>query len=409
MSVQLKPPRERRMEHALEALFREARMLERRRRRRHALIVGFALVAVAAVAYTVVQVSSGPASKRGGQPSSGVASVGVSVAPKDPSTLAVGPNGVLYIADPGRQEILKRLPGGRFEVAVGTDVAGDSGDGGPATRAEVDRPSSMAIARNGALYFAQQGRGFYDAGDASGPPTVVREVAPSGRITTVVGAHPACRVAGATARSIPAQDAFISDPALAIGPNGNLYLSTNLCPNALRGGPLLELTRSGSLIAAPLNNRIAAGCGYSGLAFSASGAVYIACDSGAGHRKELLIVGPNGTTKAFPGIYPYDDSSGFTTAPDGTVIAIDYLKVVSVTPQGARTIIDLGYDAHHKFLGTVRGISGSMEPNGIAVDRHANIYLASTSAFGNGTFTGIIEIHAGGRVQVLWSRPSSSG
>jgi len=47
-----------------------------------------------------------------------------------------------------------------------------------------------------------------------------------------------------------------------------------------------------------------------------------------------------------------------------------------------------------------------MEPNGIAVDRHGDVLPRSTSGFGNGTFTGLIEIHTNGRVQVLWSRPS---
>lgn len=131
--------------------------------------------------------------------------------------------------------------------------------------------------------------------------------------------------------------------------------------------------------------------------------MYAACDSGQGHGKELLIVEPNGSTKTFPGVYPYDDEGGLAVAPDGSVIAGDYLSVVRVTLQGVHTIIDLakGSTGAHAL-----GPDEAMEPNGIAVDRHGNIYLVSTSSTGNGIFTGIIEIHTNGRVQVLWSHAS---
>ncbi len=118
---------------------------------------------------------------------------------------------------------------------------------------------------------------------------------------------------------------------------------------------------------------------------------------------------PNGSTTQFPDVYPYDDESGLVPAPDGSVIAGDYLKVVRVSPQGVQTIIDLGAT---QSLGTVtfggRTMENSMEPNGIAVDAKGNIYLAATSGFGNGTFTGIIEVHADGPVQILWHRSSAT-
>ena len=52
---------------------------------------------------------------------------------------------------------------------------GYSGDGGPAVKAELDRPEGMAFAADGTLYFADEGNGR------------VRAISPSGNITTVVG------------------------------------------------------------------------------------------------------------------------------------------------------------------------------------------------------------------------------
>ena len=318
--------------------------------------------------------------------------------PSDPFSLAAGANGVLYIGDPGRHQILKRLPGGRFEVAVGTGVAGTSGDGGPAARAEIDIPQSLLATPAGALY-------IFDGRDTPSTPSgftaEVREVAPDGTITTLVGA-----CTGIDASHDAVARAALGTPSGAIGPNGNLYLLGSTCGERA-SGPLLELTSAGRLVDdAPFDAALTkASClPPSGIAFSGNAALYAACDSGGGHGKELLIVQPNGSAKAFPHVYPYDDEGGLAKAPDGTVIAGDYYSVVRVTPQGVRTIINFTPGASGS---RALGPNGSMEPNGIAIDRDGNIYLAATSGFGNGTFTGIIELHTSGRVQVLWSRPST--
>jgi hypothetical protein len=404
MVVELKPPPQRRVKRALEALFREARMLERRRRRRHALLALLALLAcavVAAAAFLVVAASGGSGTSSGSKPSLAASGLlGAQVVPKDPSSLAVGPGGVLYIGDPGRHQVLVRLANGRFRVAVGNGVAGVAGDRGSALRAEIDDPLSLLVSRTGDLY-------IFDGEDttsiSSGFTAEVREVAPDGRITTLVGACGGVdAAAGAIAR------AALETPSGAIGPNGDLYLDGQAC-GAGAQGPVLELTAGGHLIDAPFDAilREQSCLPPSGITFSGSGALYAACDSGQGHGKELLIVQRDGSSNAFSGVYPYDDEAGVATEPDGTVVAGDYFKIVRVTPQGVHTIINLDGTNHDGFLGSFHGIAGSMEPNAVVVDRHGNIYLAATSGFGNGTFTGIIEVNTDGHVQVLWSRPTT--
>lgn len=376
-------------------------MLERRRRQRHAFVALPACGIAAALAYLVVHASGGSLAAHKGQGSSAAAGpVEAQVVPKDPSSLAIGSNGALYIGDAGRHDILMRLPNGRFRVAVGTGVAGVEGDGGSALDAEIEAPQSLLAAR-GALY-------IFDGRDTqsirSGFTAEVRKVAPNGKINTLVGA-----CAGIDASPTAVGRAALETPSGAIGPDGNLYLSGQACGES-SSGPVLELTRSGHLVNPSFDSVLKQQSCLppSGIAFSKSGALYVACDSGQ-HGKELLIVEPNGSTKAFPGAYPYDAEAGLASTTNGTILAIDYFKVVRVTPRGLHTIINLGYGTH--YLGTngsllPHGRNASMEPNGIAVDRHGDVYLASTSGFGNGTFTGLIEIHTNGRVQVLWSRPS---
>ena len=402
LSVQLSPPPHGTIRRALEALFREARLLERRRRRRRALIAVAMCAVVAAVGYITVAVSGGPTAARGGKRPAGRVAAAAAVVPKDPLSLAVTAGGILYVGDPARHEILKRVPNGRFVVAVGTGVAGDSGDGGPALRAKILTPLSLLATPSGAL-------DIFQGGDTqrtrSGFAASVRELASDGKITTLVG-----NCSGPLSSRGAVAHAMLDTPSGAIGPNGNLYLAGARACGAPTSGPVLELTPAGRLISPAFDATLKEQSCLppSGIAFSASGALYAACDSGAGHGKELLIVAPNRSTKAFAGVYPYDDEEGLATAPDGTVIAGDYLSVVQLSPHGVRTIINLGYRARHAFLGRIRGIPGSMEPNGVALDKHGNVYLASTSGFGNGTFTGILELHTNGRVQVLWSRPSTS-
>jgi hypothetical protein len=400
MVVELKPPPQRRVKRALEALFREARLLERRRRRRHALLALLACAVVAAAAFLVVATGGSVTSSGSKRSLAASGLLGARVVPKDPDSLAVGPGGVLYVGDPGRHEVLVRLANGRFRVAAGNGVAGVAGDGGSALRAEIDDPQSLLVSRGGDLYIFD---GEDSSSTSSGFTAEVREVARDGRIRTLVGA---CSGVDAAAGAVAY--AALETPSGAIGPNGDLYLNGQACGTGAHG-PVLELTASGHLINPPFDSVVRAQSCLppSAITFSGTGALYAACDSGEGHGKELLIVERDGSTRAFRGVYPYDDEAGVATAPDGTVVAVDYFKVVRVTPQGLHTIINLGYASHHRFLGSFRGISGSMEPNSIAIDRHGNIYLAATSGFGNGTFTGVIELHTDGHVQVLWSRPST--
>jgi len=213
--------------------------------------------------------------------------------PLDPSWIALV-NGDLYIADGGRQEILKRSPYGTFSVAAGTGVPGISGNGGPATDAKIDDPSYLVALGDGSLFFQQ-------AGPHQG--SVIREITPSGAIRTVAGLHPSCAGVAAGAASMAAESAPISGIALSVGADGSLLLAgAQPCPQAGHLGPFLQLTPAGQLAdtqldSSPLINSALVSCGPNA---SGPGFTVFLCFSGAGHPKELLVLRDNGTTEAYP-------------------------------------------------------------------------------------------------------------
>jgi hypothetical protein len=94
-----------------------------------------------------------------------------------PSALAISQvTGVLYIADTGNNRIRAvNLSTGIITTAAGSGSAGYSGDGGPATSAQISSPSSISLDSSGELFIG-------DAGNF-----VVRKVDVNGNISTVAG------------------------------------------------------------------------------------------------------------------------------------------------------------------------------------------------------------------------------
>ena len=93
----------------------------------------------------------------------------------EPWGVAVGPGGVLYVADSGNCRVRRVGPEGRIATVAGGEVCGYSGDGGPATQAQLMRPYDLVLDHKGNLYVADL-RTF-----------TVRKVDTEGIITNVAG------------------------------------------------------------------------------------------------------------------------------------------------------------------------------------------------------------------------------
>jgi sugar lactone lactonase YvrE len=92
-----------------------------------------------------------------------------------PEGLAVAADGSVFLADGWNHAVYRIAPDGAVRRVAGTGSPGFSGDGGPASQAQLFRPADIRMDRAGNLFIA-------DVRNHR-----VRRVDPTGRITTVAG------------------------------------------------------------------------------------------------------------------------------------------------------------------------------------------------------------------------------
>jgi YD repeat-containing protein len=113
-----------------------------------------------------------------------------------PYGVAVGPDGSIYIADTSNNRIRRVGPDGIITTVAGGGN-GSIGDGGPATQASIGRPGSVAVGPDGSIYVADggsrirrvgpddfittvAGNGIPGYGGDGGPPTQAQLFSPYG-------------------------------------------------------------------------------------------------------------------------------------------------------------------------------------------------------------------------------------
>jgi hypothetical protein len=130
-----------------------------------------------------------------------------------PAGVAVDGQGNLYIADYANNLVREVTPGGTINTVAGTGTAGSSGDGGPATSAELNYPMGVAIDGQGNFYIYMN--------------CELREVS-GGTITTIADTADTCGNSGdgglATSAQINGANAGATS-ALAVDGPGSIYLS----------------------------------------------------------------------------------------------------------------------------------------------------------------------------------------
>ncbi|SCE63348.1 hypothetical protein GA0115261_122672, partial [Streptomyces sp. OspMP-M43] len=81
----------------------------------------------------------------------------VSAQLKHPYEMAVSGTGILYVSDYSNHRVRRITTDGKIGTVAGTGAAGSAGDGGPATRAQLNCPRQIAVDGDGALYIADAG------------------------------------------------------------------------------------------------------------------------------------------------------------------------------------------------------------------------------------------------------------
>jgi len=185
-----------------------------------------------------------------------------------PANTAVDGNGNVYFADVANHKIRKVTPSGQIVTIAGTGVPGFSGDGGPATAAQLYDPCAVALDSSGNVY-------IYDNYNYR-----VRKVTPNGIITSIAGGSDGN--AGDNGPALQARFAFVGNGGLAVDASGNVYISdtgncrvrkvnqSNGIITAFAGNGQCNFGGDGQAATAAQMNRPA------GLAFDSRGNLYIA-------------------------------------------------------------------------------------------------------------------------------------
>ena len=127
-----------------------------------------------------------------------------------PRGICADSSGNLYIADWANNRVRKINSGGTISTISGSGILSYSGDGGAATKAQLNAPGAVAVDASGNIYIADTGN------------NVVRQVTPKGVISTFAGTG----TAGFSGDGSAASKAQLNAPqGLAVDTAGNVYIA----------------------------------------------------------------------------------------------------------------------------------------------------------------------------------------
>lgn len=402
MTVVVQPTQARTELPDTEALIEEARQRQRKRRRFIGIAVTIAIV-VSGASYAIVSRPSAPAPHTGASSLTKAVSAAQSgpfVSPRAPYALAVAPNGDLLVVDSGRDQVLRRLPSGKFQVIAGDGKRGFSGDGGPAGRARinVDNWAGIAASRNGTVYFTDDRN------------SRVRAILPDGIIETVAGGG--TRALGLS--SAPALKVSLKGvEGLTIGTNGELYIAANavyrLGPGSIlhwvvgKSIPPKDWPKGWSVFSNPaIQPDFTA---VTRLAFDGKGDLLVAGGGGIFGVYEMARSGRIGFVGVFRG-----DSGGPPSLAAGTgggIVVAYNAGIYRLSSSGARKLISPSAATGSNSplsaaLGPAHQEHGFIGGDGLAVGSNGDIYVDTNAGNGWTGVSGILEVRPNGKVVPLW-------
>ncbi len=193
----------------------------------------------------------------------GEAAVGAQL--DSPWGTAVAADGSVYVSDWSKHVVRKIDPEGVITTVAGTGAPGYSGDGGPATGAQLDKPMGLAVDGDGNLFIADSANCVIRKVDADGVITVAAGQPPDGD-----GKH----CGPSSADPVLVANAELDDPGdVAVDADASLLVANTGDHTVIRVG---------TLVAERVTGTDASGSGAGqldtprGIAVDAEGAIYVA-------------------------------------------------------------------------------------------------------------------------------------
>jgi sugar lactone lactonase YvrE len=246
-----------------------------------------------------------------GVPGYGRDNVGAITTPVDyPAGIAIDAYDNYYFADKESHRI-RKVSGGMVTTVAGTGLPGFSGDGGPATSAELNFPMSVALDSAGNLYIADTGNNR------------IRKVSTAGVIATIAGTG----AAGYSGDGGPAILAQLNTPSnLQLDPSGNIYIA-DTTNNAIR-----ELSVIAPLVMAPATlPNATAGIPYSATLSATGGALPYTWTVPIGTLPDGLGISNSGTISGTPAV-PQTSTFTIAVTDAGKSTVSQSFRVVVVLP-----------------------------------------------------------------------------
>jgi YD repeat-containing protein len=252
-----------------------------------------------------------------------------------PRSMAIGPDGSLFIADSNNFRIRRVGTDGIITTVAGTGASGYSGEGGPATAAMLNWPSCVAVGPDGSLFIADSGSGSTDWTHDR-----IRRVGPDGIITTIAGT-------GASGfggdGGLPTAAGLYDPRGLALAPDGSLYIAD-------RGN--LRIRRVAPSVVASSEVSIASANGAEVFVFTSSGGRHIkTLDSLAGASRYELGYDAGGYLTSVT------DSAGNVT----TIERTGATATAIVAPFGQHTVLSVNPDGWLTGLTDPAGLTRVMD------------------------------------------------
>ncbi len=244
-----------------------------------------------------------------------------------PAGLCFDSKGNLYIADRENHRVRKVDTKGIISTIAGNGIAGYSGDGGPATQANLNLPSGVVVDKNGNIFISDRSNNR------------IRVVDSKGNIQTFAGSG----AEGYNGDNMPALKATIDKPfGLALDKKGNLYIAD-------RGNNRIRKIDSSGLIST----------------VAGDGGFYFIGDNGPAYRAS--IAGPTGIV--------LDDKGNLYIADryNNRIRVVDPLGMI-------RTIMGTGQQEYNGDAEVARETSLHL-PFDVALDKNGDLLVVDRSHY----------------------------